>query len=405
LFGHPQIYCGVITHILLELQCRVFLIAGWSEGIGINESPDIKPLLNDDRVTVIECGRISSTKDRFLSAEEITRIQKDFHIDSTLFIDADYFRNEFVRINKGAAPRLMGKNVGIFNQTSVWYPGEDFYSGEKIKWYAPTIRGSLGKIKRAIFRRKETDRYFYEEIIIRKRGLDAVLVKDERVSEHFGPPVFWMPDIYRSFDIAEGTVGDQEYDEFSGKYQEFLSRQNGREVLLFFGKGAWYRGYDYFLQLLEMDSTSCGVHCGAEYVKDGPEYEFDVVRLRKGLSLEGRLFETQQYIHSKKLIDLFYSTTQKAVSTNRLTGSSGTMLQALEAGLPVLAPDRGLLGYRVKSNRLGEIYKYRDIEDLYGKWMLFKSQPVSQYRGSIERFVKQFDRKSLIESFRNLLMT
>ena len=43
LVGHPQVYCRVITDILIEGQCRVFLVIGFSKKRGINEYPEILP--------------------------------------------------------------------------------------------------------------------------------------------------------------------------------------------------------------------------------------------------------------------------------------------------------------------------------------------------------------------------
>ena len=35
-----------------------------------------------------------------------------------------------------------------------------------------------------------------------------------------------------------------------------------------------------------------------------------------------------------------------------------------QLGKPVLVPDRGLLGHRVRKNDLGGVYKYEDLKDL-----------------------------------------
>ena len=51
-------------------------------------------------------------------------------------------------------------------------------------------------------------------------------------------------------------------------------------------------------------------------------------------------------------------------ATHRLALSSSTVIQALELGKPVLVPDRGLLGHRVRTNHLGAVYRYEDLDDL-----------------------------------------
>jgi hypothetical protein len=406
LVGHPQVYCRVITDILIEGQCRVFLVIGFSKKRGVNEYPEILPFVNNEKVEIINSVQMSKKQDKFLSAEEIIDLQNRLKIQSTLFIEADKFREEFIRIWSDGAPRLLGRNVGIFSRTSVWCPGEEFRSGEKIKWYAPTIRGNLQKIKGALFHRNKTDRYFFEKIILKGRILDAILVKDERAVNFHGPPVYWMPEIYKTFDNFEGKEEKREYDEISQKYFSFLSRNKDKEILLFFGRGSRYRGYDLFLKLVEMDSSVCGVNCGAEYRKDrGNDYEYDIESLRTKLLEQGRLFETKRYIESKKLIELFFSTTNKIVSTHRLTASSGTVLQALDFGKPVLVPNSGLLGYRVRKYKLGETYNYYlDINDLYKKWILFKKQPANDYLNAISQFMNKFSKEALTDCICKVLL-
>jgi hypothetical protein len=390
--GHPQVYCRVITDFLLKQQCRIVLAIAPSAQYGLEEWPDLKPFVRHELVQFVDCQLFSKLERSLLTAEELLNLQATYQIDATLFIEADKFRVEFERIASGTAPRLSGKNVGIFSRTSAWYPGEDFYTGAKLKWYAPTLRGTLGKIKRAILNRRESDKYFYENVIFMKKTLDVVLVKDERIIERFGPPVYWMPEIYKPFYNDETAEQIREFEEICCRYQEFLARNRDKEIILYFGRGTWYRGYDYFLKLLEMDDTSCGVHAGASYrIESGKDYIVDVEKIRKKLVKEGRLFETNCYIHSNRLIDHFFTSTSRVVSTHRLTGSSATSLHALSLGKPLLEPNTGLLGHRVRKHGLGMTYDYGDINDLYRQWQLFKQQPPEVYRSAIDSFIGQFD--------------
>lgn len=395
LAGHPQVYCRVITDVLLKNGCNVVLAVGLAAERG-ESSADIEVIAGDGKVEIVDCRQYSESGRCDLTVEEIRNIQQRYAIDATLFIEADKSRADLLRIGEGHAPRLLGRNVGIFARTSAWYPSEEFYSGARIKWYGPSLRNTLGKLKRAVFSKKQSDKHFYEKVILKKRALDAILVKDERVTERFGPPVYWLPEIYKPFDHFQSADEEKEYDLFAPGYLSYLSRQSGREVLLFFGRGAWYRGYDFFLKLLDMDPSLCGVHCGAEYLQEaGKAYEFDIAGLRRQLAAAGRLFETRQYIESRKLIALFFSTSARSVSTHRLTGSSGTMLQALDAGKPVLVPGSGLLGYRVRQHAIGETYRYSDMADLFHRWQAFKKRPAGDYSDAIARFMQKFSQEAL----------
>lgn len=399
LFGHPQIYCRAIADILIENNCKLFLLAGISK-IKNNEQPVVAPLLEFPGIEIFNSVEFSGANEQYLTVEELIGFQRQFKIDGTIFIEADKSRAELSRVGFGKAPRLLGKNVGIFSRTSAWCPGEEFYSGEKLKWYAPTFKGNLSKIKRTLFNRKETDKYFYEKIIFKKRVLDAVLVKDERIIRRFGPPVYWMPDIYKPFDELKTAEVSREYETFADKYQSFLGQNKEKDPVLFFGQGTWYRGYEYFLKLIEMDQSSVGVHIGAACLKEpGKKYNFDIEPLRRRLICEKRLFETNCFIHSERLIDLFFSTASRVALTHRLTGSSGTMLYALEHGKPVLTPSAGLVGYRTLTNQLGMTYNYLDENDLAEKWREFRKIPISEYSAHIAAFMKRFSREEVARVF------
>ena len=93
-------------------------------------------------------------------------------------------------------------------------------------------------------------------------------------------------------------------------------------------------------------------------------FRCDVEALRAQLKNENRLYETNAYVHTQRLKELLFGSIRLYITTHRLALSSSTVIQALELGKPVLVPDRGLLGYRVRKNNLGDVYSYEDLSDL-----------------------------------------
>ena len=195
--GHPRVYCRVIADALMGQDCELVVAIGFTDEVTLEDSPDVQPLASRAGVQVVETRSFSRTGQSHLTAEELVALQADFDVDTTLFIEADKFNAQFRRIATGEAPRLRGRNLGIFANTAEWHPGEDSFTGERRRLLAPTLRTTLGNIKRAVFNRKQTLPYFYEEIVIGARVLDEILVKDERLSEWRGAPVRWMPEISR----------------------------------------------------------------------------------------------------------------------------------------------------------------------------------------------------------------
>lgn len=396
--GHPRVYCRVIADALADTDCEVVVAMGFTERAGLADSPDLHPLVGRPRLELVETHHHSRSGRANLLAEEIGALQAATRADVTLFIEADKSNDEFRRIAAGAAPRLRGRNLGIFANTAEWFPGEDSQTGAPKRLRAPTLRTTLGNVKRAVFDRKSTARYFYEKVVIGTGVLDEVLVKDERLAAWRGRPAFWMPEISRPAASPETAEDEAEYRHTKDRLAAFLARNEGREPVLYFGDAAYYKGYDLFLQLLATTPSLCGLHPGRPVdERERGWFRFDVDALRAGLLGEGRLFETGRYVHAQKMKELFFGAIRLYVTTHRLTLSSSTVIQALELGKPVLVPDRGLLGHRVRENGLGGVYRYEDVDDLRRKAEALWASDLCRFTEATRAFWTRFSDEAIRE--------
>lgn len=366
--GHPRVYCRVIADALADQPCEIAIALGFTEATGLKDSPDLQPLAARPRVQLIDTREVSESGNPHLSAEELVRLQTRLRADTTLFIEADKSKAEFMRISAGKAPRLRGRNLGIFANTAEWYPGEDSFTGERRSWRAPTLRTTLGNLKRALLNRRQSAAYFYERAVIGASVLDEILVKDERLAAWRGGPVHWMPEISRPAPVPQTAEDAAEYLLRREELEAFRASNAEREPVLYFGDAAYYKGYDLFLEFIASTPSTCAIHAGRSYDAQQRSYfRCDVDSLRAQLTREGRLYETNAYVHSQQLKELFFGSVRLYLTTHRLALSSSTVIQALELGKPVLVPDRGLLGHRVLNNNLGDVYRYEDLANLRQK--------------------------------------
>lgn len=403
--GHPRVYCRVIADVLQGADCEIFIAMGFSDEVGLSESSDLQPLISRNNVSILDNREHSNNKKPHLKAEELVKLQTRYEIDTTLFIEADKSNNEFKRIAKGEAPALHGRNLGIFANTSEWYPGENSFTGEKLRIKASTLRTTLGNIKRAIFNRKETLRYFFENILIRNSILDEIFVKDERLAAWHGEPVYWMPEISRPTETEDSAEESDKYKKMKAELDDFLSMNIEREPMLYFGDAAYYKGYDLFLKYISSTPSVCAIHPGHSY--DAQQYSYfvyDVEELRIQLKNEGRLYETNVYVDSQRLKELYFGAIKIYLTTHRLALSSSTVIQALELGKPVLVPDRGILGFRVKENGLGGVYEYGNLSDLSSKVSQLIAQDLSGYSTAARLYWQRFSDKSIRDFFTEKLL-
>lgn len=398
--GHPRVYCRVIADALAAEDCELVVAMGFTEGAGFDDSPDLHPLASRARLTLIDTRRHSRSHEPHLNAEDLVALQQRFAIDTTLFIEADKSNAEFTRIANNEAPRLRGRNLGIFARTAEWYPGEDSFSGERRRLLAPTLRTTLGNVKRAILNRRQQARYFYEKTIIGAHVLDEILVKDERLAEWYGPPVYWMPEITRPAATAESEEETAEFLQRKRELEAFFTANGNREPVLYFGDAAYYKGYDLFLEFAAKNRSTCAIHAGRTYDAQQRSYfRSDVEALRAQLRDEGRLYETNAYVHTRRLKDLYFSSMRLYITTHRLALSSATMIQSIELGIPVLVPDRGLLAYRVRTHGLGGTYAYEDLSDLRRKADALWASDLTRFEIATKKYWERFSDEAIRDFF------
>ncbi len=378
---------------------------GFTDKVGMNETPDIQPLALRANVQLVDTRSFSGTGNPHLSAEELVELQLHFGTDTTLFIEADKSKAEFFRIAAGQAPRLRGRNLGIFANTAEWFPGEDSFTGVRRRLVAPTVRTTLGNVKRAIFNRRQSARYFYEKTIIAPGVLDEVLVKDERLAKWRGPPVQWMPEISRPTGALETPEESAEYSRRRGEIETFLASNRDREPVLYFGDAVYYKGYDLFLEFVAATPSTCAIHAGRPYnSQQWSCFRCDVKGLRAQLKNENRLYETNAYVHMQRLKELVFGSIRLYITTHRLTLSSATVIQALELGKPVLVPDRGLLGYRVREHNLGDVYSYENLSDLKQKAKRLWRSDLGRFSAVAKSFWQNFSDEAIQRFFAERLL-
>lgn len=398
--GHPRVYCRVIDDALAPYDCERVLAMGFTDEIGFAESPDLHPLASRERVHLVDNRTRSATARPHLTAEELISLQREFAADTTLFIEADKSNDELRRIAAGDAPRLLGRNLGIFAKTAEWYPGEDSFTGAPLPFIAPTLRTTLGNVKRAIFERKKSPWWFYERVILGARVLDEIFTKDERLSKWYGPPVYWMPEIARPAESEETDADRSEHADTKADLERFLAANSGREPVLYFGDAAFYKGYDLFLDFVARTPSACALHPGRTYDAENARlFDRDVEALRSRLRSEGRLFETNRYVHSHRLKELFFGAIRLYITTHRLALSSSTVVQAAELGKPMLVPDRGLLGHRVRTSGIGAVYRYGELEDLQRKAEQLWASDLSRFQEPARRFWARFSDDAVRDFF------
>ena len=364
--GHRQMYVYVLSHILTESGFRVFIAGNLKEKI--NDSSYLDRIRQNRDIVFIDTS-IHAENGLGIKNEEFVALQVKYQIDLTVFAEADHHISLFNAQLNNKRKKLKGRIIGIFLRPFHFYAKLSLI--DKLR-YAKNLPSNW----------KTDVRLFHEYLLKRFKLLDSALYIDEDFVSHH-PYAHWLPDVFQKY--AEEVIGDEGDDQqcWVGKLNDFMQRSRGRFIFLYFGTSQGRRGYDLLLKMA-VEQDACFIHCGLVDSKE--KYDIDVDRLKSELKNQERLFETNQYISDPLCIESFFrSATHLVLPYRNFYGSSGVMLQALGYGIPVLAPENGIMGYRVKKYKLGCTYK--DEASLGEQFEKFKRCPAESFKNSIAQYM------------------
>lgn len=382
--GHRQVYVFVIAHVLKELGFKIY-VAGNTKQV-ISNSFYIDKLNRSLETKIIDTSRYAKGGVSITPAEFL-ELQNECEPDLTVFTEADYHIFLFVSQLFNKKNRFRGRLAGIFLRPFYYYSQIGLY--DKLRY-----------LKHLPSNWRDDDQLFYEIFLRRFSLLNVALCIDENFVAHH-KNFQWLPDVFQEY--ADSIVHDDKSEQrvWIEKLKEFKEKNKGRFLFLYFGTAQSRRGYDSLLKMAQ-DKGGCFIHCGLRNSKD--KYLYDINELRSSLSQNHRLFETDQYIEDPLCIEYFFKSVSHLVLPYRnFYGSSGVMLQALNFGIPILAPENGIIGYRIEKNQLGITYNDKDATSLNTKFDLFKELDPKMFEKNIKDYmnlqsIKQLE-KVLVNTF------
>lgn len=381
--GHRQVYVFVLADILKEKGFKIF-IAGNSQKILLN-SFYIDQLKKSTEISFIDTSKYSDGG-LGVNSSDFLELQNKCGCDLTVFAEAD---NHLALLNSqiSGKNRFRGKLAGIFLRPYHYY--------EKLG-----LLDKLRYLKHLPARWRQDDWMFHEVLLKRHALLDIAFYIDENYVDHHKFST-WLPDMFQEY--ADRIVKDDKSEQriWIDRLEKFKEKNRGRFPFLYFGTAQFRRGYDTLLKLA-VDSGGSFIHCG---LNNGAEkYVLDTEELKSLLNKEGRLFETNQFIEDPYCIEYFFKSVSHLVLPYRnFYGSSGVMLQALSYGIPVLAPEDGIIGYRIRKYEMGSTFSEGKNNSLESQFYRFKNLNSETVKNNIKNYMNYQTaeqlKKTLINSF------
>lgn len=382
--GHRRVYCRVLSDILLRDGMEVCLVTGIPAEGDDEEGAAPESFATGPRFSLIR-GPFAAASARGLrslgalaeavGAGTIVLTEGDLHLAALASLANPRLRRP--------RPRLVGMFLRSTNYAHASAGGAKARGAE---------RGAESFVRRVRSRTasargwRRDPRIFHEVLLPRVRLLDAALYLDETFVLHHPGDALWLPDIY--CDFVDAGHEHAEAAAWALKLAEFRERQGERPLFVYVGASDPRRGYDTLLKLA-VEEGGCFAHCGELWDPGG--FVHDVGALREELAGRGALLETDGYFKSDATAAVFMQAAECVVLPYRNhLGSSGIMLQALAAGVPVLVPDRGLMAERVTRFTVGALYRHGDFDDLRRQYAVLASCGAGSFAAAISGFMEYF---------------
>jgi glycosyltransferase involved in cell wall biosynthesis len=366
--GHRQVYALVMATVLHELGFKINIACNTKQII--NNTFYVEKIKEIPDVSFIDLSKYNSGG-YGISFEEFVKLQSEHKIDLTIFAEADPHISLFCSKIFQKRLQFRGRLVGVFMRPFYIYRYHSLLSILRFLKHFPS-------------RWRKDERFFYDFILKQFSIFDALLSIDENFVSHH-KHFTWLPDIFQQYADLIAPDENKGQQQWIDKLTDFINVNSNRFHFFYFGTAAARRGYDTLLNLAQ-EYDGCFIHYGLK--GENQKYIYNTDQIKNVLQDTGRLFETNEYIIDPLTIKHFFKSSNLMLFPYRkFYGSSGVMLQALGYGVPVLSPDFGIMGQRVKKYSLGITYDEMNVNDMKSQFELFRNQNPKSYEINIKNYM------------------
>lgn len=376
--GHRHVYCRAMAGVLRDLGFAVVIAAP------LNETGD------RDRAGALGAVALHDTssvpEDERRSLAGLTALWAAHDASVALLAEADEYIMALTELRAGRASASPDRVVALFIRSTNYVHAPP-----------PSTFRVLARRLRGAKPRPAADPAVFHEALSDGDVPVAALVLDERFAASHRRSHGWLPDIYREFEAVDDEAAEQSV--WSSALASFLAAQSDRPVVVYTGTNQARRGYDLLIRLA-VDVDGCFIHCGRLDLND-ESLDVSTRRLRDTLVERGALLETVDHYASPRTAELFLAAARcVALPYREHDGSSGVMLQAVAAGRPVLVPDRGLMGWRVREFGVGEVYDDGDWDALRQSFVDLCERGPQPYEPALTAYASCFTREQVERALR-----
>jgi glycosyltransferase involved in cell wall biosynthesis len=380
--GHRQIYCFVIGRCLAEAGYRLVLAGVPTPGQkSISDYALLAEMVERWQARLVDLAPAATRSERTGWTRAVLELEREFEPAWTFLPTGEEAREPLFGLGgTRSAPRR--NRAAIFvHATHVFRPAPDRDASALSRLVA---RGYHHPRYRA-----QENRYYKSEVWD-SLGLTVAFSPNEVFVEQLGSNrMRYLPDIYRAWGSL--TAARNENTAHSRRQlEEFLQCHLGREVLLYFGGWTARRGFDLLLELCARTPDTVLVTCGRPIGVE-ETWQYDVPSRIALLQREGRIhIDGNGFVLEDSYIDALYASTERVLLPYMgYLGMSGSLVQAVAHGRPVVVPDRGYMAGVIRKWGVGLTFHADDFESLRSTFGRMRQDP-ERWEARCEAFAERY---------------
>lgn len=364
--GHRQVYVCVMADWFLRQGCSVTMAVGRSEpGLAAGRSPMIAAVAARDGVAVIDLGDTGETNwAPGYWLPRLVELEAQAKPDWTVLPTGDDARHSLAGLGAAGRP-LRTRRAALFIRVDHYYR-RDLGALPPLKRLGRRLRWMQHNL---------AERTYFREQAWKSLGLDAAMSTNvDFLRGSRDPRYHYLPEMYRAF-VGPVPAPDADMQRAAEECRAFLAARADKTPIVFFGGRYARRGYDVLLKLVVEDPGL--VFAASSRAAAKQAYRFDPEPLRSRLQAEGRIWEAETpFVATNPLVDLLYGAAPfVALPYTEQYCLTGTLVEAVALGKPVLAPDIGWMAARIREHGIGLTYRHRDLDDLRAKLAQLRADP------------------------------
>ncbi len=303
------------------------------------------------------------------SLRQLDAILAESDITDVLHLDADLYRIPFL-FYRPKKKEIRHHLLFIITEFLDWKNLVSLKQEVRSLWWV--LRNSL--YRRAWLRERLCAAFksprFTERVIVRvatRPWISSLLTTDERLEILLGGKTVFLTEFGSSH--YEGKIDKS--DDFALRtletIQTFCDLHPEKTILFACGDLEPRKGFDLLLQLAVREHSTICIRIG----RTKPFYSntWQTIEAKEILLRENRLLEIDSYVVGNEVFSAVMAKQKVGVLPYRdFYRTSGFFVDCLLSGLPVVVPNRGLMGHRTRKHGLGETFQEGNLDSLQESW-------------------------------------